>query len=152
MLLTGVPQRQKVGMAKYRVTLTSQERDAPGRMISRGKTDVRTLAHAPILLQAYEVEGGPAWADEGIAAALNVSVRTVERVTVIPAPIAASEKALSSASGAVLLERNGDGGRRRSMILETLRTLSNTDLVSRPAVVEVTPSRPQRDRLLLHHS
>ncbi len=68
-------------MAKrYRVTLTPEERDALGRMIARGKADARKLAHARVLLQADEAGGGPAQADEGIAAALDVSVRTVERV------------------------------------------------------------------------
>ena len=46
----------------------------------RGKAAARKLAHARVLLQADEAEGGLAWADEDIAAALNVSVRTVERV------------------------------------------------------------------------
>jgi transposase len=62
---------------RYRVTLTAEERDDLRRMISRGKADARKLAHARILLQA---EGGPARVDEGIASALEVSVRTIERV------------------------------------------------------------------------
>lgn len=65
---------------KYRVTLTPEEREVLGRMIARGKAAARKLAHARVLLQADEAEGGPARADEDIAAALNVSVRTVERV------------------------------------------------------------------------
>jgi transposase len=65
---------------KYRVTLTPEEREALGRMIARGKAAARKLAHARVLLQADEAEGGPARADEDIAAALNVSVRTIERV------------------------------------------------------------------------
>ena len=69
-------------MAKrYRVTLTTEERGELERMISRGKADARKLAHARILLQADEAEGGgPARVDEGIASALEVSVRTIERV------------------------------------------------------------------------
>jgi transposase len=68
-------------MAKrYRVTLTGEERDRLGRMISRGKAAAGKLAHARVLLQADEAEGGPAWGDEAIASALAVSVRTVERV------------------------------------------------------------------------
>lgn len=63
---------------KYRVTLTPEEREALGRMIARGKAAARKLAHARVLLQADE--DGPARADEDIAAALNVSVRTIERV------------------------------------------------------------------------
>jgi transposase len=68
-------------MAKrYRVTLTGEERDQLVRMISQGKAAARKLAHARVLLQADEAEGGPAWVDEEIASALAVSVRTVERV------------------------------------------------------------------------
>jgi transposase len=68
-------------MAKrYRVTLTTEERGELERMISRGKADARKLAHARILLQADEAEGGPARVDEDVASALDVSVRTVERV------------------------------------------------------------------------
>jgi Winged helix-turn helix len=69
------------GMAKrYRVTLTMEERGELGRMIARGKADARKLAHARILLQADEAKGGPARVDEDVASALDVSVRTVERV------------------------------------------------------------------------
>ena len=47
-------------MAKrYRVTLTSEERDALDRMILRGKADARKLAHARVLLQADVSETGP---------------------------------------------------------------------------------------------
>jgi len=45
---------------RYRVTLTAEERDDLRRMISRGKADARKLAHARILLQADEAEGGQA--------------------------------------------------------------------------------------------
>ena len=65
---------------KYRVTLTSEERAAMVAMISRGKADARKLAHARILLQADEAPGGPGRIDADIAAALDTSTRTVERV------------------------------------------------------------------------
>lgn len=65
---------------KYKVTLTGTERDELQAMISKGKADARKLAHARILLQADESEPGPAKTDEQIAAALNTSVRTIERV------------------------------------------------------------------------
>ena len=65
-------------MAKrYRVTLTAGERGELERMIARGKADARKLAHARVLLQA---DGGPGWVDATIAAAVRVSVRTIERV------------------------------------------------------------------------
>ncbi len=65
---------------RYRVTLTAEERDELARKISRGKADARKLAHARVLLQADEAEGGPARVDEAIASAVRLSVRTIERV------------------------------------------------------------------------
>ena len=68
-------------MAKRcRVALTSEERDALDRMISRGRADARNLAHARVVLQADASEMGPGWTDAAIAEALRVSARTVERV------------------------------------------------------------------------
>ena len=68
-------------MAKrYRVTLTLSERQELQQLISRGKADARKLAHARVLLQADESEGGPRRTDEQIASALNTATRTVERV------------------------------------------------------------------------
>jgi transposase len=68
-------------MAKrYRVTLTQPERQELQQLISRGKADARKLAHARILLQADEAEGGPRRTDEQVASALDASTRTVERV------------------------------------------------------------------------
>src|SRR5688500_2090467 len=69
------------GMAKrYRVTLTLSERQELEQLISRGKADARKLAHARILLQADEAEGGPKLTDDQIASALDTCTRTVERV------------------------------------------------------------------------
>lgn len=65
---------------KYRVTLTAEERVELEGMLGKGKADARTLAHARILLQADAADGGPARTDEQVAAGLNVSTRTVERV------------------------------------------------------------------------
>jgi transposase len=68
-------------MAKrYRVTLTRQEREELGQMISRGKAAARKLAHARVLLQADESPDAPARTDGQIAEALELSTRTVERV------------------------------------------------------------------------
>ena len=65
---------------KYKVTLTEPERQELHAMISKGKADARKLAHARILLQADESEAGPRRTDEQIAAALDTTTRTVERV------------------------------------------------------------------------
>jgi transposase len=73
--------RWEAAVAKrYRVTLTAEEREGLGRMISRGTADARKLAHARVLLQADASEGGPNWTDTRIAEAVRVSVRPVERV------------------------------------------------------------------------
>ena len=65
---------------RFRVTLTPAERDELLHLISSGKAAARTLAHARILLKADSPpdESGPFDAD--IAAAVEVSVNTVERV------------------------------------------------------------------------
>ena len=61
---------------RYRVTLTQEERELLRHMVSRGKADASKLAHACILLQADESEGGPRQTDEQIASALETSTRT----------------------------------------------------------------------------
>jgi transposase len=68
-------------MAKrYRVTLDESEREELGRLLSRGKADVRRLKHAQILLKADESDGGPGWPDERVAEAVGCGTATVERV------------------------------------------------------------------------
>jgi transposase len=67
-------------MKKYRVTLTDEERQDLHALIAAGKAAARKLAHARILLKADAAPGGPAWADERIAEAVELSVATVERV------------------------------------------------------------------------
>lgn len=65
---------------RFRVTLTPAERDALRHLIAAGTAAARTLAHARILLKADSPpdQSGPYDAD--IAAAVEVSVNTVERV------------------------------------------------------------------------
>jgi hypothetical protein len=65
---------------KYRVSLTLEERTALEGLISRGRADARKLAHARILLQVDQAPGGPGQADTDVAAVLNTSTRTIERV------------------------------------------------------------------------
>jgi transposase len=67
-------------MKKYRVTLTAEERQGLQELIAAGKAAAQKLAHARILLKADAAPDGPAWADERIAEAVEVSVATVERV------------------------------------------------------------------------
>ena len=65
---------------KYLVTLIPEERDQLTRLTTAGKASARTLTRARILLKADQAEGGPAWGDADIAAALDCGLRTVERV------------------------------------------------------------------------
>jgi transposase len=67
-------------MKKYRVTLTSEEREMLTDLIRAGKASALTQAHARILLKADQSEGGPSWTDDRIAEAVEVDVVTVERV------------------------------------------------------------------------
>ncbi len=65
---------------KYRVTLTDEERTTLRALIKKGKAAARTLTHARILLKADQSEGGEAWKDEQIVAALDVGLSSVMRV------------------------------------------------------------------------
>lgn len=67
-------------MKKYKVTLTAEERHHLQDLIAAGKAAAQKLTHARILLKADAADGGPAWTDETIAEAVEVSVATVERV------------------------------------------------------------------------
>jgi len=65
---------------KYHVRLSADERTVLKDLIAAGKAAARAQAHARILLKVDAGPEGPAWTDEAIVAALEVSVRTVERV------------------------------------------------------------------------
>lgn len=67
-------------MKKYLVTLTTDERDQLAELITAGTGGAKKLAHARILLKADQADSGPAWTDDRIAEAVEVSVATVERV------------------------------------------------------------------------
>jgi hypothetical protein len=67
-------------MKKSIVELTTEQRQELSRMISRGKAAARELTHARILLKADQGPEGPAWSDQRIQEALEVSASTVQRV------------------------------------------------------------------------
>jgi hypothetical protein len=64
----------------YRVTLTADERADLEALIRKGTGAAQKLARARILLKADQGPDGPAWADERVADALDVAVRTVGNV------------------------------------------------------------------------
>jgi hypothetical protein len=65
---------------KYKVTLTADERQQLRGLIAAGESAAQKLAHARILLKADAAPGGPAWTDDRIAEAVEVSTDTVARV------------------------------------------------------------------------
>jgi transposase len=67
-------------MKKYKVTLTTEERQQLSELIAAGRAAAQKLAHARVLLKADAADGGPAWPDARIAEAVAVSIATVERV------------------------------------------------------------------------
>lgn len=67
-------------MAKFRVTLTDEERCVLRNMVSSGKGAARRLLHGRILLQADASPEGLRYTDAAIAEALCVSLSTIHRV------------------------------------------------------------------------
>jgi DNA-binding transcriptional ArsR family regulator len=65
---------------KYAVILTETERDNLKDLITAGTAPARKLTHARILLKADQSPEGPAWVDEQVAEAVEVSQPTVSRV------------------------------------------------------------------------
>lgn len=65
---------------QYHVRLTPEQRAHLEALIRTGAAPACTQTHARLLLKADCGDGGPAWNDEAIAAACEVSRPTVERV------------------------------------------------------------------------
>jgi len=62
------------------VKLTAEQRRHLESLIGKGRTPARVQTHARILLKADEAEGGPAWKNAAIAAAVETSELTISRV------------------------------------------------------------------------
>jgi hypothetical protein len=65
---------------KYPVVLTGPQRQQLQDLIGAGTAPARKLTHARVLLKADQGAGGPAWVDDAIAAAVEVSQPTVSRI------------------------------------------------------------------------
>lgn len=65
---------------KYPVVLSTAERTELTHLIAAGTAPARKLTHARILLKADQSERGPAWVDERIAEAVEVSQPTIARI------------------------------------------------------------------------
>jgi len=64
----------------YVVVLSLEERDRLEKLISTGRTSSKRQVQARILLKADASEAGPAWSDEQIGEALEISISTVARL------------------------------------------------------------------------
>ena len=89
---------------KYRVTLTADERTMLTTLINSGTASARRLTHARILLKADQAAGGPAWTDEAIRDALDVSLSTIARVR---------ERFVEASLGSALAHRSAPRPRQR---------------------------------------
>ncbi len=67
-------------MPRYRVTLSSQEREELDALTRNGKTGAKVFIHARALLLCDAGEEGPAWKVADVATALGVTSRTIEHV------------------------------------------------------------------------
>ena len=67
-------------MKRFKVTLTTDERETLRDLIAAGKGAARKLIHARILLKADASDDGLHWPDWRIADALEIHVSMVERV------------------------------------------------------------------------
>ena len=65
---------------KFVVELDGEERARLDDLTSKGKSPAKTILRARILLKADQGEGGEAWSDAAICAALDTSMSTVSRV------------------------------------------------------------------------
>jgi poly-gamma-glutamate capsule biosynthesis protein CapA/YwtB (metallophosphatase superfamily) len=64
---------------KYLVKLSEDERERLNALIQKGKSPVRQVLKARILLKADASEAGEAWSDSEIAEALETGIDTVAR-------------------------------------------------------------------------
>lgn len=65
---------------RFAVCLSEDQRTQLFDLIGKGTAEARLLTHARILLKADQSPAGPAWTDERIAEAVEVSQPTVFRV------------------------------------------------------------------------
>lgn len=67
-------------MEKYSITLTADERKQLKRLIKSGQSAARKVTHARIMLKTDNGPHGSAWTDGRISEAVDVTVRTVEKL------------------------------------------------------------------------
>jgi hypothetical protein len=67
-------------MKKYIVRLTPEERTTLKKLLTSGRGSGRMFTRVRILLKADQSDEGPAWPDEKISDAFDITVQTIEKV------------------------------------------------------------------------
>jgi len=67
-------------MKKYIVRLSTEEHNQLKKLLTGGRGSVRMFTRARILLKADQSSDGPAWSDEKISEAFDVTVITISKV------------------------------------------------------------------------
>jgi transposase len=65
---------------KYVVSLSESDRQSLEQIVTTGKRSASTMNHARILLKADSQQPKGSWRDQDIKEALDISLRTIERV------------------------------------------------------------------------
>lgn len=65
---------------KYVVRLSQTERESLEKLVRRGKSSASSINRVRILLKADENQENGGWQDQEIKKALDISIRTIERV------------------------------------------------------------------------
>ena len=91
---------------KYVVDLTENERHELEKLITTGKHSASRINHARILLKADINQPDGGWPDSEISAALDISIRTIERVR---------QRFVEESLEASLKRRSGGNSKRRRL-------------------------------------
>ena len=91
---------------KYVVDLTEGERQELERLITTGKHSASRINHARILLKADINQPDGGWSDSEISAALDIRIRTIERVR---------QRFVEESLETALKRRPGRGSKRRRL-------------------------------------
>lgn len=131
---------------KHIVILTEDERADLHRRVSTGSTHAGTQTHARIMLKADQEPGAPAWSDQTIAVALDVSLPTVERVR---KRFAEEGLGMWDAAGAVLFQVRHRASRRCQFCLVCGRPVPSTGAMQTSTTTpHANTSRHLADKIL----
>jgi homeodomain-containing protein len=71
---------KEIGVKKYVVRLSSEERERLESLVRAGKSPAQLLTKARILLKADVSEAGEGWSDSAISVALDTSINNIGRL------------------------------------------------------------------------